>query len=101
MTSIETTIREKFDRIVKAFATHPEIGRNTHVSVTRIDSHMSCETVEGEYHLKTDMPEAAGGRGVSPPPGVFGRANLGSCLSMGYMLRAAHQGIKKGEALRP
>jgi len=39
------------------------------------------------------MPEQAGGNACGPTPGVFGRAALGSCLAIGYMMRAAIMGI--------
>jgi uncharacterized OsmC-like protein len=39
------------------------------------------------------MPEQAGGNEAGPTPGVFGRAALGSCLAIGYMMRAATMGI--------
>lgn len=35
------------------------------------------------------MPESMGGDGSAPTPGVLGRAALGSCLAIGYMMRAA------------
>ena len=39
------------------------------------------------------MPEQAGGNAAGPTPGVFGRAALGSCLAIGYMMRAATMDI--------
>ncbi len=40
------------------------------------------------------MPEQAGGNTSGPTPGVFGRAALGSCLAIGYMMRAAVMDIQ-------
>jgi uncharacterized OsmC-like protein len=40
------------------------------------------------------MPEQAGGNASGPTPGVFGRAALGSCLAIGYMMRAAVMDIE-------
>jgi uncharacterized OsmC-like protein len=35
------------------------------------------------------MPAQIGGDGAGPTPGVLGRAALGSCLAIGYMMHAA------------
>ena len=43
--------------------------------------------------MTADMPEQAGGNAAGPTPGVFGRAALGSCLAIGYMMRAAAKNI--------
>jgi hypothetical protein len=39
------------------------------------------------------MPAQVGGAAAGPPPGVFGRAALGSSLAIGYMLHSAKLGI--------
>jgi uncharacterized OsmC-like protein len=39
------------------------------------------------------MPEQAGGGGSAPTPGVLGRAALGSCLAIAYMMYAAKLGV--------
>lgn len=87
------TIRDCFDRIVSVLTSRPAAGRHVRQSVTRIDSGMTCETHEGAFCIKSDMPTLAGGRGEHPTPGMLGRASLGSCLCIGYWLRAAHRGI--------
>ena len=43
--------------------------------------------------IDTDLPVALGGAGSGPTPGVLLRAALGSCLAMGYRLRAARTGV--------
>ena len=48
---------------------------------------------EGNWKFVADMPEQVGGNGAGPTPGVYGRAALGSCLAIGYMMRAAQLGI--------
>ena len=48
---------------------------------------------EGKWQFKADMPEVAGGNAAGPTPGVYGRAALGSCLAIGYMMRAARDNI--------
>jgi len=39
------------------------------------------------------MPESAGGNVKGPIPGVYGRAALGSCLAIGYMMQASKMNI--------
>jgi uncharacterized OsmC-like protein len=39
------------------------------------------------------MPEGVGGTASAPTPGVYGRAALGSCLAIGYMMYAAKLGV--------
>jgi uncharacterized OsmC-like protein len=40
------------------------------------------------------MPKMVGGAASGPTPGVYGRAALGSCLAIGYMLYAAKLGVE-------
>jgi uncharacterized OsmC-like protein len=40
-----------------------------------------------------DMPGSIGGNAQGPTPGVYGRAALGSCLAIGYMMTAAKMNI--------
>ena len=39
------------------------------------------------------MPASAGGNASGPTPGVYGRAALGSCLAIGYMMKAAAHNV--------
>jgi uncharacterized OsmC-like protein len=86
-------IRVAVDRSAKAVQLRPSLGRSTGVSRTRIRQGLSCEIEEGPWKLAADMPEQIGGSGAAPTPGVFGRAALGSCLAIGYMMRAATLGV--------
>jgi uncharacterized OsmC-like protein len=82
-------IKVKFDRTVKALTLKPSLGLGTGVSKTRIINGLSCETTEDKWVFKTDMPKQVGGGETGPTPGVLGRAALGSCLAMGYMMWAS------------
>jgi uncharacterized OsmC-like protein len=83
-------IKTAFERSAKAISLRPAIGRGTGISKTTVRNGLTCEIEEGGWHFKADMPEQAGGSGEGPTPGVYGRAALGSCLAMGYMMRAAY-----------
>ena len=82
-------IKNKFSRTVKALSLKPTLGHGTGISKTRIINGLSCETKEGDYVFKTDMPTQVGGYGTASTPGTLGRAALGSCLAIGYMMWAS------------
>lgn len=82
-------IKYKFERAEKALTLKPSLGIDTAVSVTKIEQGVACVSREGPFELRTDLPEGAGGKGSNPTPGVLGRAALGSCLAMSYMLWAS------------
>ena len=86
-------IRLAFDRSHKALTLKPALGLGTGCSVAKIINGLTCEVTEGPWRFKADMPEVAGGNAVAPTPGVYGRAALGSCLAIGYMMRAARDNI--------
>lgn len=80
-------------RCKKAFTLKPAMGRDTAVSKIRVTNGLTCEISEGNWRLSADMPEGIGGNNTAPTPGVYGRAALGSCLAMGYMMKAAELNI--------
>lgn len=86
-------IQQAFERTVKALTLKPSLGYGTGISKTRIKKGLTCEIEEGNWKLLADMPTAAGGDAGAPTPGMYGRAALGSCLAIGYMMRAAKMGI--------
>jgi uncharacterized OsmC-like protein len=86
-------IRVAFERSHKALSLKPSLGLGTGISKTRIENGLTCRVSEGPWELNADMPEAAGGNSAGPTPGVYGRAALGSCLAIGYMMRASKNKI--------
>lgn len=82
-------IRHAFERSARALERRPSLGRSTGVSRARIGRGLTCAIEEGPWKLTADMPPQAGGSGAGPTPGVFGRAALGSCLAITYMMYAA------------
>ena len=92
MTEIQK-ISEAIRRSKKALTLKPALGRATCVSKVRIKNGLSCDIQEGEWKFSADMPAMLGGSGSAPTPGVYGRAALGSCLAIGYMMKAAEMGI--------
>ncbi len=82
-------IKNAFERTVKALSLRPSLGLGTGKSKARISNGLTCEIEEGPWRLVADMPEQVGGNAAGPTPGVYGRAALGSCLAIGYMMQAA------------
>jgi uncharacterized OsmC-like protein len=86
-------IRAAVKRVSTALTHRPEFGRGTNVSTAKIVNGLTCEIREGDYTFIADMPQQIGGEAAGPTPGVYGRAALGSCLAIGYMLKAAAMNI--------
>jgi uncharacterized OsmC-like protein len=86
-------IKTAIERTKKALALKPSLGKGTGVSKARITNGLTCEVVEGNWKFTVDMPESVGGNNLAPTPGVYGRAALGSCLAIGYMMKAAELDI--------
>jgi uncharacterized OsmC-like protein len=93
MASLEK-IKTAIERVTRTLIQKPAFGLGKGISISRITNGLTCEVVEGNWKLIADMPEAAGGNAAGPTPGVYGRAALGSCLAIGYMMRAAQLGVE-------
>ena len=81
------------DRIENAVTRHPSLGIGTERSISTVTGGLRCTSEEGPFRFETDLPDTMGGDGSGPSPGVLGRAALGSCLAMGYQMRAARLGV--------
>jgi uncharacterized OsmC-like protein len=90
----EDRIKLAIDRSIQAISLKPSLALGTGISRTRVVNGLHCETEEGEWKFKADMPASVGGTGSGPTPGIYGRAALGSCLAIGYMMMAAQKGIQ-------
>lgn len=82
-------IKTAIQRSQKALTLKPALGKGTGVSKVRITNGLTCEIQEGDWKMHADMPAGVGGNGSAPTPGVYGRAALGCCLAIGYMMKAA------------
>jgi len=86
-------IKIAVERCKKAFTLKPAMGKDTAVSKAKIVDGLACQITEGNWKFSVDMPEAIGGNNTAPTPGVYGRGALGSCLAIGYMMKAAELNI--------
>lgn len=71
----------------------PGLGRSSTVSTTTLVEGLRCVSREGDHVVVSDLGPALGGDDTGPTPSALLRAALGSCLTMGYRLRAARHGI--------
>jgi uncharacterized OsmC-like protein len=86
-------IKVAIERNQKALTLRPSIGRGTATTVVRVRDGTTCDIEDGKWMLVADESTGDGGGGLGPDPGVFGRAALGSCLAIGYMMWAAVRGV--------
>ena len=89
MMSETEKIKTAIQRTQKALMIKPGLGKGTGVSKVKITNGLTCEVQEGDWKFSVDMPAGVGGAGTAPTPGVYGRGALGSCLAIGYMMKAA------------
>jgi uncharacterized OsmC-like protein len=86
-------IRAAIQRVSSTLKQRPAFGLGTAVSKASITDGLTCEVQEGDWNFVLDMPKQAGGNGAGPTPGVLGRAALGSCLAIGYKMKACQLGV--------
>lgn len=89
----QAELKHSFSRVSSALARKPALGRATLVSTTRLRAGLACEIQEGTWRCEAGMPKETGGQGGAPTPGMLGRAALGSCLAIGYMLWASRRDV--------
>jgi uncharacterized OsmC-like protein len=86
----DVSLRAVFDGAIDHIRAQPADGQGTAVTRTRIRDGVTCEVEDSHWRLIVDEMPGDGGSGLGPDPGVYGRAALGSCLAMGYVMWAAH-----------
>ncbi len=92
MTTTEK-IKTAFERNAKAVELRPGVGQGTAVTKVKLGEGFTCEITDGPWRLIADLGEKHGGRNAGPNPGVYGRAALGSCLAISYVMWAAKLGV--------
>jgi uncharacterized OsmC-like protein len=87
-------IKRAFENIATALTADPTLGRGTGTTIARVHDGLVCEVEAGPWRFIADMPKTSGGTASGPTPGMYGRAALGSCLAIGYAMRAAKLGVR-------
>lgn len=86
-------IKTTFERNAKALKLRPSVGQGTAVTKVRMRDGLTCDIEDGPWRLTVDMAEKGGGNNAGPNPGVYGRASLGSCLTLSYIMWAAKMDV--------
>lgn len=82
-------IRTAFERNAELLRLRPGIGQKTYITRVRVRDGLTCDIEEGPWKLTADLSCQCGGSAAGPTPGTLGRAALGSCLAMSYVMWAA------------
>lgn len=80
-------------RAEHVFSRHPGAAKLQMIARATVRDGMRCEFSEDDWRFVADMPEALGGTATGPTPSTFVRAALGTCLAIGYSMRAAYLGV--------
>jgi uncharacterized OsmC-like protein len=81
------------ERAIEAMRLRPSIAQYTIRSSAHLGNSLKCTYTEGDWNLEMDVPEAVGGDGSAPSPGVLSRAALTGCLAIGLKMSACRFGI--------
>lgn len=85
----QEVIRTAIERNVRAVSLRPSVGQGTATTKVTWREGLTCDVEEGPWKLVVGMTEKYGGSNAGPNPGVYGRAAVGSCLAIGYMMWAS------------
>lgn len=88
-----TTIKNAFERNIRALKLRPSIGQSTARTRIKVRDGTTCEIESGSKRMTVDVGKDAGGNDAGPGPGILERAALGSCMAIGYATWAAHMEI--------
>ena len=86
-------IRTALARARQAIELRPSIACGTMKSSTRLERGLRCIYSNGDWKLEIDEPEAVGGDGSAPSPGVYGMAAISGCVAMSIKNLAVMAGI--------
>lgn len=89
-----STIADSIERLETAVTRRRGFGVGTSRSVTTVSDAGRCTSSEGQWSVESDLSTALGGNGSAPTPSVLLRAAVGSCVALGYRLRAAKHRVE-------
>jgi uncharacterized OsmC-like protein len=82
-------LKTAIERNIRALTLRPSVGRGTASTVVRMREGTTVDIEDGGWKFVADEMPGDGGNGLGPDPGVLGRAALGSCIAIGYVMWAA------------
>jgi uncharacterized OsmC-like protein len=86
-------LKRSQERTIAALRRKAELGRGTRTTVVSASGDLTCRIEDENWTLTADLDTSLGGQSAGPDPGTLGRAALGSCLAMSYLLWAARLDI--------
>jgi len=86
-------IKQAVERIESIFAAKPGAAQMTKTGRATMIDGLVCQYTEGEFTIRSDMPEVLGGEGKALSPLGYMRGGLAMCLAIGYAIQAARRGV--------
>ncbi|HET9200195.1 MAG TPA: OsmC family protein [Dehalococcoidia bacterium] len=82
-------LKRNQERTIAALRRKADLGRGTRTTVVSASGDLTCRIEDENWKFTADLDSSLGGEGAGPDPGTLGRAALGSCLAISYLLWAA------------
>ena len=86
--------REAQLRAIKIYGRKPALAQSTCSAKAEVGDGLVCTFTEGNATMISDMPDAIGGGGSAPTPGVFARAGIANCIATGIKMTAIREGVE-------
>jgi uncharacterized OsmC-like protein len=93
----QTEIKQAIERFEDVIRKRPTAGQFSSTTTARLTSGLACEIEEGPWKFICDEPESLGGEDTGPDPGVYGRAAIAACVTIGIAINFARKGLQLGD----
>lgn len=93
----QAEIKQAIERFEDVIRKRPAAGKFSSKTTARWTSGIACEIEEGPWKFVCDEPESLGGEDAAPDPGVYGRAAIAACVTIGIAINFAREGLQLGD----
>jgi len=90
----QAEIKQAIERFEDVIRKRPAAGQFSSKTTARWTSGIACEIEEGSWKFICDEPESIGGEDAAPDPGVYGRAAIAACVTIGIAINFAREGLQ-------
>ena len=90
----QAEIKQAIERFEDVIRKRPAAGKFSSKTTARWTSGIACEIEEGPWKFVCDEPESLGGEDAAPDPGVYGRAAIAACVTIGIAINFAREGLQ-------
>ena len=90
----QAEIKQAIERFEDVIRKRPAAGQFSSKTTARWTSGLACEIEEGPWKFVCDEPESLGGEDAAPDPGVYGRAAIAACVTIGIAINFAREGLQ-------